>query len=124
MAKSVLKDVAFRFKIIYSHLELYIDFVNPSEKTIKYIDIGVIFKNAVGDNLSKRGYSDIYECSDTGPYEQGKGRYGSSMCWKFYTSTLDIYDVEAVRLGSIEIEYMDGTTVKITDLEALDAMMK
>lgn len=124
LAKASLKDVKIWTKLVYSSLELYIDFTNPSDKTIKYIDFGVLFKNAVGDNLSKKGYSEVYICSDTGPYEPGKGRSGNNWCWTFYNSAVSIYDVDSVSLASVKIEYMDGTKVKIDDPEAFLAVMK
>ncbi len=129
LAKSVLQDVHLSSEIKYSHLELHIDFVNPNEKTIKYIDWGVMFKNAVGDYLSKPPrYSDpnIFICQDTGPYATGEGRYGDNWRWTFYGHefTQSIWDVVDLRLGSVEIEYMDGTKVKINNPEALDTVLK
>ena len=103
---------------------MYIDFVNPNEKTIKYIDWDILFVNAVGDNIHKKGYSEFYGCSDTGPYEQGKGRYGDGSCWKFYSSSLNIYDVEKAKLGRVEIEYMDGSKDIIENPKALATVMK
>lgn len=120
-AKTVLQDVKLWTKQIYSHLELYITFKNPNEKTIKYITWGVMFRNPVGDYMEYRGDS-IYRCSDTGPYETGKGRVYDGSYWEFWSSKVDIYEVEAVRLGSVEIEYMDGSTITISDLDALDAI--
>ncbi len=120
-AKTVLQDVKLWTKQVYSHLELYITFKNPNEKTIKYITWGVMFQNPVGDYMTYRGNS-IYQCSDTGPYETGKGSVYDGYYWEFWSSKVDIYEVEAVRLGSVEIEYMDGSIVTISDLDALDAI--
>lgn len=72
LAKLSLKDVKIWTKQIYSHLEVYINFKNSSEKTIKYITWGVMFQNPVGDYMAYRG-DPIHLCRDTGPYETGKG---------------------------------------------------
>lgn len=123
LAQSVLKDVKMWTEQEYSHLELYINFTNPNEKTIKYIRFGVMFQNSVGDYMEYYG-SDIYYCKDTGPYETGKGRTGNGSYWRYLSNQVDIYDVAAVRLGAVEIEYMDGSTVTIENPEALDTVMK
>ena len=123
LAQSVLQDVRMWTEQIYSHLELYINFKNPNEKTIKYIRWGVMFQNPVGDYMEKNG-DIVFGCSDTGPYETGKGRTGSGSYWQFFSSKIDIYEVEAVRLGSVEIEYMDGSKILIENPEALDSVMK
>lgn len=122
LAQTVLKDVKMWTEQVYSSLKVYITFTNPNEKTIKYIEWGVMFQNAVGDYMEYYG-NNIYTCEETGPYETGKGGDGS-MCWKFYSSMVNIYDVTAVRLGSVAIEYMDGSTVTIENPEALDTVMK
>lgn len=123
LAQSVLKDVKMWTEQEYSHLELYINFTNPNEKTIKYIRFGVMFQNSVGDYMEYYG-SNIYYCKDTGPYETGKGRTGNGSYWRYLSNQVDIYDVAAVRLGAVEIEYMDGSTVTIENPEALDTVMK
>lgn len=121
LAKLSLKDVKIWTKQIYSHLEVYINFKNSSEKTIKYITWGVMFQNPVGDYMAYQG-DPIHLCSDTGPYETGKGHTGSNICWTFYSSRVNIYEVAAVRLGSVKLEYMDGSIVTIDDWDALDAI--
>ena len=129
LAQSVLKDVHLSSENEYSSLRVYIDFINPNEKTIKYIDWGLMFINTVGDYMSKPArYSDpnIFICQDTGPYATNEGRNGTSFRWTFYGHefTQSIWDVAELRLGSVEIEYMDGTKVKINNPEALDAVLK
>ena len=129
LAQSVLKDVHLSSEIEYSTLRVYIDFVNPNEKTIKYIDWGIMFINTVGDYMSKPArYSDpnLFICQDTGPYATNEGRHGTSFRWTFYGHefTQSIWDIAELRLGSVEIEYMDGTKVKINNPEALDAVLK
>lgn len=123
LCRNTIGDVRFNIKLVYSHLELYIDFTNTSDKTIKYINFGVKFKNAVGD-YEKYYDSDIYWCSDTGPYEPGDGRKYESSYWQFYSHKLSIYEVVEAELGAVEIEYMDGSTTVLSDAEALKAVMK
>lgn len=100
LAKLSLKDVKIWTKQIYSHLEVYINFKNSSEKTIKHITWGVMFQNPVGDYMAYRG-DPIHLCSDTGPYETGKGHTGSNICWTFYSSRVNIYEVAAEPFGSV-----------------------
>ena len=88
LAKLSLKDVKIWAKQIYSHLEVYINFKNSSEKTIKYISWGVMFQNPVGDYMAYQG-DPIYLCDETGPYETGKGYTGSNDCWTFYSSKVN-----------------------------------
>lgn len=123
LCRNTIGDVRFDMDVVYSHLELYIDFTNTGDKTIKYINFGVKFKNAVGDYEEYRG-SDIYWCSDTGPYEPGDGRKYENSYWQFYSSKLSIYEVVEAELGAVEIEYMDGSTTVLNDAEALKAVMK
>lgn len=61
LAQSVLKDVKIWTEQEYSHLELYINFTNPNEKTIKYIRFGVMFQNSVGDtwNITEAIYTTV-----------------------------------------------------------------
>lgn len=115
-----MQDVKHWTKEVYSHTNLYINFKNPNEKTIKYIKWGVMFQNAVGDYMTNGG-NNIFYCSETGPFECGKGHVSSDYCWMFYSYQVNAMDVKAVRLSSVSIEYMDGSTVFIDDLDVLDA---
>ena len=92
-------------------VELYFNFVNNSEKTMKYITIGATFYNAVNDIVTCTIERDeVNYCKATGPFEKGKGMSGSNRYWgPYYNST-----IASVKLVSLNIEYMDGTTVKLT----------
>ena len=95
-------------------VELYFNYVNNSEKTIKYVTFGVTFYNAVGDVVTCQYKRDtINRCKDTGPFEKGQGRSGTWWHWgDFYN-----WDIKSVKLVSLSIEYTDGTTRSLTDKE-------
>ena len=92
-------------------VELYFNFVNKSEKTIKYVYFAVTFYNAVGDVVNgKYNYGSVNYCQDTGPFATGEGRTGTWWYWgDFYN-----WDIKTVKLVSLSIEYMDGTTISLT----------
>lgn len=98
-------------------VDLYFNFVNHSQKTIKYLDFGVIFYNGVGDvirpNFSRE---DIQWCQDTGPYGPGEGLSGTG--WSWYFSGLST--VASVELVSLTITYDDSTKLKITNKNELE----
>jgi len=88
-------------------VDVYIHFTNNSEKTIKYIDFSIQFRNNVGDivRCDIRNSSHL-DYRATGPFESGKGINGTTPEWEsFYNHT-----VRSVELRSLRIEYMDGTT--------------
>ena len=93
-------------------VELYINFTNMSDKTIKYVTFGVKLYNAVGDVVECKydnALFGVYYCKDTGPYEKGEGLSGTSWHWgDFYN-----WDIDHAELVSVEIEYMDGTETEI-----------
>lgn len=93
-------------------VELYFNFTNNSEKTIKYVNFGATFYNAVGDVVTCRIKDDtINYCQETGPYEKGEGLSGSNWYWgKFYS-----WDISSVKLVYLSIDYMDGSSVTLTD---------
>ena len=65
--------------------EVYINFTNKSNKTIKYLDFGIIFRNAVGDPVTSGvGIKTTNRCSATGPFAPGKGLSGSGTYWGLY----------------------------------------
>lgn len=90
---------------------LYFNFVNNSDKTIKYLHFGVTFYNAVNDvvlpNYDKQA---INYCQETGPYKKGEGLSGTNWYWGKYYS----FDIKTVKLVYLEIDYADGTTVTFT----------
>ena len=92
-------------------VELYFNFINNSDKTIKYVYFAVTFYNSVGDEVSgKYNYGTINRCQDTGPFETGEGRTGTWWHWGDYYN----WEIKSVKLVELSIEYMDGTTVTLT----------
>lgn len=92
-------------------VELYFNFINESEKTIKYVYFSVTFYNAVGDVVNGQyNYGTVNYCKDTGPFATGEGRTGTWWHWgDFYN-----WDIASVKLVDLSIEYTDGTTVTLT----------
>ena len=82
---------------------------NISGKTIKYIEIEMMFFNAVGDQVKCEigGYYHLGKV--TGPIKPGEHNY--------YTWECPIYNYSArsVGINYVLIEYMDGTELEITD---------
>lgn len=101
-------------------VELYINYINKSEKTIKYVDFGVTFYNAVGDPItSGTGISEINNCQDVGPFAPGEGRQGADWHWgKFYNSTIN-----SVKLVRLTIEYTDGSKLEMNTPEEAQLAM-
>ena len=98
---------------------IYLEFINMHpEKTIKYLEVTVVPKNAVGDTQ----YCDIrdyarYTCEATGPYAPGDGLRPDDNWWwgnAWYNST-----IKYIELTGIWVEYMDGsyTSLKSDELE-------
>lgn len=96
-------------------VDLYIDYVNNSDKTIKYITFTVVPYNAVGDRVycEIRDYS-YFNGQSTGPFAPGEVVDDRYWDCAWYNST-----IKTAVLTRIEIEYMDGTWVVLTgdDLE-------
>ena len=86
--------------------------VNSRERF--YINFGVTFYNTVGDVVTCTIKKDVVNyCQNTGPYKKGEGLTGTTYYWgKFYN-----FNIKTVKLVSLEIEYMDGPTIKFTDKE-------
>ena len=92
-------------------VKLYFNFVNNSDKTIKYLHFGVTFYNAVNDVvLPDYDKQAINYCQETGPYKKGEGLSGTNWYWgKFYS-----FDIQTVKLVYLKIDYADGATVTLT----------
>ncbi len=116
LAKSMVKNVKLRVKKYGdSRIEVFLDFINASDKTIKYLRFYVRFKNAVGDVLKYKSQYDFVACEDTGPYAPGKGSVNSSDCWTFYSYQIDVYNISSYELIYLECEYTDGTKKYLTE---------
>lgn len=90
-------------------VDISINFINNSEKIIKYVDFSVVPYNAVGDAVKDHGkYDSEKSFRATGPFERGQG-LKSGLYWDgWYNST-----IVSLKLTKIEIEYMDGSKVEI-----------
>lgn len=92
-------------------VELYFNYINNSDKVIKYVNFSVTFYNAVGDVVKgKYDQSTVNRCYDTGPFKKGEGRTGTWWHWGDYYN----WDITSVKLVDLSIEYTDGTTVTFT----------
>lgn len=93
-------------------VELYFNFVNKSDKVIKYVNFGATFYNKVGD-VVKCEYENarVNRCYSTGPFAKGEGLSGYGWYWGDYYN----WDIASVKLVSLDIEYMDGSTYTFDD---------
>lgn len=91
-------------------VDLYIDWVNNSEKTIKYTTFTVEPYNAVDDIVQDTiRWDSTFRGKTTGPIEKGEGSkkgYYWECAWYNYSITY-------AQITKIEIEYSDGTTATI-----------
>lgn len=95
-------------------VDLRIQWKNNSEKTIKYITFECVPYNAVDDIVfSEIGYRSTFRGRVTGPIDYGDG--GGNV-WEnaWYNST-----IEYVKLVGIDIEYMDGTEINLSESDCL-----
>lgn len=108
-AAMLLTDVKLWFKADRV-LDVYFNFKNNSEKTIKYMYFTIQFYNTVddlqfvGDDLDSR-------CEIVGPYAKGEGIIGDYWRYSYYTSQLDTWHIGRIEPTCLEIEYTDGTYV-------------
>lgn len=89
--------------------DVHFNYQNLSDKTIKYLSFKVSFYNAVGDPA----FCEIRDrCTftgrDTGPIKPNG--YGSDGYWD---CVIYNYQAKKMELNQIEIEYMDGSTLRI-----------
>lgn len=97
-----------------------IEFINKSDKTIKYLTFKIEFYNQVGDP-AKIDYrnSNEHTINIIGPIEKGDGCY---LNWETMEGAYIEYDrvycpeFSTAILDYVEIEYMDGTINKIQDI--------
>lgn len=88
-------------------------FKNVSNKTIKYLTWTAGFENAVGDLVENEvgGYKN-YAGKYTGPLAPGKSV--RSGCWE---NVIYNYSAKKMKLQKVEIIYMDGTDITISEDE-------
>lgn len=93
-------------------VDLYIYWKNKSEKIIKYAYFTVVPYNAVDDIV----YCEIrntakFTGKETGPFKQNQGSNGDTY-WEcpWYNST-----IKYAKLVNIQIEYMDGTSLELSE---------
>lgn len=94
-------------------VDLYINWENLSDKTIKYVYFTVSPYNSVNDTVrcTIRNYSS-FTAQDDGPYSKGQGMKGTRYCWEnaWYN-----YSIKGAKLENVRILYMDGTSVDIPE---------
>lgn len=94
-------------------VDLYINWKNLSNNVIKYAYFTVVPYNSVNDivTCSIRHYS-RFTAQDDGPYGKGKGNKGTAYYWEnaWYN-----YTIKRAELKEVEIEYMDGTSLSISE---------
>lgn len=93
-----------------NEIDLHIDWMNKSSKTIKYIKFDVAITNSVGDYLIWNGY-DFNRYTLTGPFETNKrdSKYWNTMRYRAAS------EVGWPVVSQILIEYMDGSKATITE---------
>lgn len=126
-AKTLLPSTFNVSKIWFTHgyagsIDIFINFTNLSEKTVKRATFYLQGYDSVGDkayDLSSALYGSNLNvdemqyaiCAAKGPFEQGEGFKGTRNYW--YKSFFS--DVERFELAKLKLEYMDGTSFTITD---------
>ena len=98
--------------------DAYFRFKNTSDYTIKYLYIQCVIYNAVGDIISDELGRDGISLKYTGPLKPGRSDSGNWECI--------IYNYSAKRLvvTSLDIEYMNGTTIHYNENEVKVLMKK
>ena len=106
----------FRVKRIYAGghdsvggVYIYFDFVNLSDKPIKYVHFSFSFYNSVGDEVWDE-FSQSTSCYYTGPVYKGEGTESGWRWGKYYN-----WNIARVELDSLWLEYMDGTKYYFSD---------
>ncbi len=89
-------------------VDVYLNFKNISDKTVKYASFTLVPYNAVGDMVKSEIGGDTYKKIQlTGPIKPGAtGGYGHYWSTLWYNST-----ITHMKITGIELEYMDGTTI-------------
>ena len=106
-------------------VDVRVEFINTSGKTIKYISFGMTPHNSVGDavkdRISKRSTINV---QDTGPIQAGQSNtYAKPMeqpksdgVWR---NTWYNHTIKCASIDRVTIEYMDGSTQTVTDTTPL-----
>lgn len=104
----LITDVSVKINSV-GGAEPTIKIINNSDKTIKYIDYTVRFKNNVGDYVSSEiGRKSTFYLRVTGPIE---GHTADSGYWD---PVIYNYHANNLVFSSITIEYMDGTKTTLS----------
>lgn len=101
-------------------VNLYVDWVNQTEKVIKKITFMVQSLNEFGKPVyCYKGNYSMYVASASGPWKPGDGMSHETMYWEdvWYNSS-----VKEVKLLRVDVEYSDGTIESITDSEKLQSL--
>ena len=100
-------------------VDVVINTINLSDKTIKYINWTVVPYNAVGDKvrgeIRRRSEASMYETGPISPYERTSGSWET--IWYNYSITC----MEITRLS---IEYMDGSKKTYANRNSIATLMR
>ncbi|MBD5135178.1 MAG: zinc ribbon domain-containing protein [Lachnospiraceae bacterium] len=130
-------------------VDTYITWKNVSTKEIKYIHFYVQYYNSVKDVLRNEiGGDTTTKLSSTGPFPYGKGNYDYYSCsgdsaesvyfsissgfnndrengWagKYWEAPFYNTTTKYIKMSKVEIEYMNGSSYTISDLDAVVAII-
>ena len=104
-------------------VNLYVNFINLTQKSIKYADITVVAINRVGDPVyGQIRHSRTRTVQCMGPVNPGSKWY-SNFKPTWFENIWYSKDINSLRLDSVKITYMDGKTERIIESEKLNAMI-
>ena len=104
-------------------VNLYVNFINLTQRSIKYADITVVAINRVGDPVYgqiRRSRTRTVQCM--GPVNPDS-KWHSDFNPSWFENIWYSGNINSLRIDSVEITYMDGKTERITEPEKLNAMI-
>ena len=115
-ARSILRvtDVWCSEQDTAGGVELYFNFVNPSDRTIAAVTFGVTFYNAAGEMvMCQYEQEEVNLNTYEGPFGYGGGLSGTGWFWGDYYNR----EIHSVELSYLSVEYADGEVVVLTQEE-------
>ncbi|ODS32989.1 MAG: hypothetical protein SCARUB_01866 [Candidatus Scalindua rubra] len=104
-------------------VNLYVNFINLSQKAIKYADITVVAINRVGDpvygQIRRRRTRTVQCMGPVNPDTQWHSVFNSTWFENIWYSR----NINSLKLETVNITYMDGTTEEISESARLDVMI-
>lgn len=100
-------------------VDVFIDFVNLSDKTVKYVNWTAIPYNAVGDKvrgeISRRSEVKFLKTGPISPYEGTRG-YWETLWYN--------YSIICMEITRLSIEYMDGSKKTYANRNSIATLMR